>query len=115
KRFIIPITYLYHIYNSTTVFSSLSLHAALPISAGRRCLAHEDRPSASRREPDAGDARCGCRPARRTLGRCGSGQPPVDGAGNDRERKSTRLNSSHVKISYAVLCVKIKMEDERGK
>src|SRR5207342_3886139 len=27
---------------------------------------------------------------------------------NDRDRKSTRLNSSHVKISYAVFCLKKK-------
>src|SRR6266700_2745210 len=26
--------------------------------------------------------------------------------GDDRDRKSTRLNSSHVKISYAVFCLK---------
>src|SRR3989442_9527031 len=32
------------------------------------------------------------------------------GAGNDafRDRKSTRLNSSHVRISYAVFCLKKK-------
>src|SRR5690606_42149275 len=28
--------------------------------------------------------------------------------GGDRDRKSTRLNSSHVKISYAVFCLKKK-------
>src|SRR5436309_9111440 len=35
-------------------------------------------------------------------------------AGNqlcDRDRKSTRLNSSHVKISYAVFCLKKKKRD----
>src|SRR5690606_41944440 len=30
------------------------------------------------------------------------------------DRKSTRLNSSHVKISYAVFCLKKKREDARG-
>src|SRR5436309_8921009 len=30
-------------------------------------------------------------------------------AGNRRDRKSTRLNSSHVKISYAVFCLKKKI------
>src|SRR5699024_12705422 len=29
-----------------------------------------------------------------------------------RDRKSTRLNSSHVSISYAVFCLKKKMKDE---
>src|SRR5436305_2389369 len=30
------------------------------------------------------------------------------GAGGRRDRKSTRLNSSHVRISYAVFCLKKK-------
>src|SRR5690606_41108685 len=33
--------------------------------------------------------------------------PNGDGI-NDKDRKSTRLNSSHVKISYAVFCLKKK-------
>src|SRR5690606_42135474 len=37
-------------------------------------------------------------------GEIGSARPPVDRA----DRKSTRLNSSHVKISYAVFCLKKK-------
>src|SRR5690554_7315553 len=37
----------------------------------------------------------------------------VVGAGQDgqRDRKSTRLNSSHVRISYAVFCLKKKNND----
>src|SRR5690606_41039718 len=45
-----------------------------------------------------------------------SGQPsPAVGPG--RDRKSTRLNSSHVKISYAVFCLKKKtmQENECGR
>src|SRR5690606_40128193 len=30
------------------------------------------------------------------------------------DRKSTRLNSSHVKISYAVLCLKKKKEEQKN-
>src|SRR5690554_7626586 len=33
----------------------------------------------------------------------------VDGAIGDQDRKSTRLNSSHVRISYAVFCLKKKI------
>src|SRR3989442_6794037 len=33
---------------------------------------------------------------------------PVESAGVERDRKSTRLNSSHVRISYAVFCLKKK-------
>src|SRR6266498_1988707 len=41
---------------------------------------------------------------------CGSPRPglPSGGAGTARDRKSTRLNSSHVRISYAVFCLKKK-------
>src|SRR5690606_41512007 len=34
--------------------------------------------------------------------------PALNGLTNIRDRKSTRLNSSHVKISYAVFCLKKK-------
>src|SRR5690606_41466584 len=34
----------------------------------------------------------------------------ADGLTNRQDRKSTRLNSSHVKISYAVFCLKKKNE-----
>src|SRR5436305_9286335 len=49
----------------------------------------------------AGDGAAGLRP-----GRCIFGM----GMGNsaDLDRKSTRLNSSHVRISYAVFCLKKK-------
>src|SRR5436309_11181425 len=44
---------------------------------------------------------------------------PADGAQSHpddaRDRKSTRLNSSHVKISYAVFCLKKKKKQERHK
>src|SRR5690625_6211165 len=33
-------------------------------------------------------------------------------AGGQRDRKSTRLNSSHVAISYAVFCLKKKRESQ---
>src|SRR5699024_11703553 len=34
------------------------------------------------------------------------------GAGSGRDRKSTRLNSSHVSISYAVFCLKKKLHSK---
>src|SRR5690349_23941771 len=51
-------------------------------------------PAPARRAPRAPAA--GARDARRA------------GAGARRDRKSTRLNSSHVEISYAVFCLKKK-------
>src|SRR5690606_41872943 len=38
-------------------------------------------------------------------------EPAVNPDGRERDRKSTRLNSSHVKISYAVFCLKKKITD----
>src|SRR5690625_6400132 len=44
------------------------------------------------------------------------GQPPPRrlerGTRRDRDRKSTRLNSSHVAISYAVFCLKKKKDQK---
>src|SRR5690554_7526930 len=51
------------------------------------------RPAAGRRSPPG--------PGR-------AGPPPGD-------RKSTRLNSSHVRISYAVFCLKKKKKDQKKK
>src|SRR5690606_40279734 len=58
------------------------------------------RPSDAHRRPRA--------PSRRRAdGRRAAGATPED-------RKSTRLNSSHVKISYAVFCLKKKIERTRS-
>src|SRR3989442_3762226 len=38
---------------------------------------------------------------------------PADAARLARDRKSTRLNSSHVRISYAVFCLKKKHQPSR--
>src|SRR5690606_41647159 len=43
---------------------------------------------------------------------CGSGRVLGGQRVGGQDRKSTRLNSSHVKISYAVFCLKKKKEDE---
>src|SRR5690606_41924029 len=59
----------------------------LPLSGGRQQHRTGPRPEPSRRDPDRAAAVVSC-----TLPRT----PP--------DRKSTRLNSSHVKISYAVFC-----------
>src|SRR3712207_8839318 len=91
---------------ATTEISTLSLHDALPISAADA----EERPLPPRppgrrrgRRLLAGDRRR--RPA-------GPERGAVPGGARDRrqagDRKSTRLNSSHANISYAVFCLKKK-------
>src|SRR3712207_8673521 len=90
---------------ATTEIYTLSLHDALPI--WRYTTIEESRrwaPLAS--GPKAGFRSCTSReeqwPSRRALLQYSRTDHPR------RDRKSTRLNSSHANISYAVLCLKKK-------
>src|SRR5690606_40588362 len=96
---------------AATGLYTLSLHDALPISAGRGgpvpCSpyhAHGVRGQSWNGKDD------GCPLAGPHVPRAGRAEPrPPGGSGAGRpDRKSTRLNSSHVKISYAVFCLKKK-------
>src|SRR2546430_14333115 len=77
----------------TTEIYTLSLHDALPICLGRGQL--------------RASSRC-----TRALQRASSPASTTDGRSNASsarsDRKSTRLNSSHSQISYAVFCLKKK-------
>src|SRR2546426_4520250 len=44
----------------------------------------------------------------------GAGGPDVHGGALAEDRKSTRLNSSHLVISYAVFCLKKKKKQNKG-
>src|SRR5206468_11292029 len=97
---------------ATTVLSTLSLHDALPICARRRTKRGND---LHRRQCQALTGRCRCRKGSVELGSAdGLGGGRVRSAGNESQlspgpdRKSTRLNSSHEQISYAVFCLKKK-------
>src|SRR2546427_9128580 len=79
---------------ATTEIYTLSLHDALPISSRSCGCSPSPAAGASRRS--------GFSDRRRLLG---------EGAGS-RDRKSTRLNSSHSQISYAVFCLKKKKNRE---
>src|SRR2546430_12829311 len=74
---------------ATTEIYTLSLHDALPISHNL---------------PLRGRIRDGHRGCRRTR----ESQHHAVGTDDVRDRKSTRLNSSHSQISYAVFCLKKK-------
>src|SRR2546430_11050977 len=78
---------------ATTEIYTLSLHDALPISS--KAVATQ-----SRRAPRADVAKA-TRSAARPEG------PKANTSGLE-DRKSTRLNSSHSQISYAVFCLKTK-------
>src|SRR5207302_11040700 len=93
---------------------TLSLHDALPIS---RALAQAAGARGNPRGLRAVGARFGLRSRldARASGTDGRrlGAERLEGVGDQRrhrgpDRKSTRLNSSHVKISYAVFCLKKK-------
>src|SRR5438445_5183764 len=59
------------------------------------------------RSPDRAQPRDGSLPRRATLAARG-GRTGAAGLPASRDRKSTRLNSSHANISYAVFCLKKK-------
>src|SRR5699024_12224245 len=86
--------YVFH-QSAATVISSLALHDALPISLVPRRA----------RVLDAG---CGSGRHGGYLAEAGHQVVGVDGDPELIDRKSTRLNSSHVSISYAVFCLKNK-------
>src|SRR3712207_8615103 len=79
---------------ATTEIYTLSLHDALPISPRRRAPVRPARPLPR-----------GHRDGVRAPGSVLPGAP--SGPGRE-DRKSTRLNSSHANISYAVFCLKKK-------
>src|SRR2546422_3524939 len=79
---------------ATTEIYTLSLHDALPICPAAREVA----------APGAVGQRHAARHPR-AAGRRGRPRPRHEA---DRDRKSTRLNSSHGYISYAVFCLKKK-------
>src|SRR5690606_41695773 len=109
-------TYSFVLDPSAPQFSPLSLHDALPIFRPLAAYLPVDRPDLGRvhghkKRPTATHTtRRGA-----DLGVSAANRPGLVSA-LDRvwlDRKSTRLNSSHVKISYAVFCLKNKMRVRR--
>src|SRR2546422_4141764 len=106
---------------ATTEIYTLSLHDALPISTHTTA----ELPSGEVRSAAAGRAtadqslvckECKHGPAHRVRPRPGHrAQQPSRGSSLphvERDRKSTRLNSSHGYISYAVFCLKKKKKHQ---
>src|SRR5437588_6995961 len=97
---------MFFLFNDTapTEIYTLSLHDALPISvASLACLLAEEfaRFAAGRRRIQQCDRRARHR----------ANQKRQKNAA--RDRKSTRLNSSHTVISYAVFCLKKKIQTKK--
>src|SRR3712207_9160749 len=88
---------------ATTEIYTLSLHDALPIFEVDQHVVADHR----------GDVEAGFaqhRPDRAQDGQVHARLEVFEGVGDARDRKSTRLNSSHANISYAVFCLKKKKQ-----
>src|SRR5205814_7902047 len=87
---------------ATTVIYTLSLHDALPISSDTAIVAGEVVLAAAV-----------IYLAYKTIDRLREDAKAFDDIeGLERDRKSTRLNSSHLGISYAVFCLKKKTKKQ---
>src|SRR5690606_41652403 len=94
-------------HTAPTATYTLSLHDALPISRPRKLRLDSTRIA----EPTLSAERMMIAPVtlgRRCFHRMRPCPAPSARAASTKDRKSTRLNSSHVKISYAVFCLKKK-------
>src|SRR5690349_23161536 len=90
---------------ATTEIYTLSLHDALPISAARATRGQTgSTPRAQRGSADGSSS------STRMLNWLQSLFKPEP---QREDRKSTRLNSSHVEISYAVFCLKKKKKKKK--
>src|SRR5207249_7162761 len=108
-------SFLFFLPPAPPLLSPLPLHDALPILPARP-RAHRaggggalSRRSTGHREDEHELLR------RRRLHGAARGERPAAGADcrHREDRKSTRLNSSHVSISYAVFCLKKKKKNKR--
>src|SRR3712207_7370566 len=87
----------------------LSLHAALPIWCPAEGV--EQRAPLAHRPREVGHPQLDVVQVPDLGGQYSPGRsPPLSGASGDR--KSTRLNSSHANISYAVFCLKKKKQNK---
>src|SRR5438132_5260045 len=90
--------FFFFTHTATTEIYTLSLHDALPISRRARAPG----------SVDLGHVPVGARPTAQPGRQLLEDEPGLD-------RKSTRLNSSHTVISYAVFCLKKKKNPARNK
>src|SRR5947208_11239642 len=109
--FIIFLSYFFFFFNdpATTEIYTLSLHDALPIS---RCHRPADSSVGAGRRRRRSEQGLGMIPHRSRSRRSRS---PWHRDVRPPDRKSTRLNSSHQIISYAVFCLKKKKKTKKYK
>src|SRR5438445_2988039 len=96
--------FFFFIDPATSEIYTLSLHDALPISR------FQERGVADLRRP-----RCAGRGVSQPAARGPLPVPVAGREGGEGDRKSTRLNSSHANISYAVFCLKKKKTERKNR
>src|SRR5690606_42017893 len=102
----------FHIVSPFSQLYTLSLHEALPIWAVSHAFTPEPQCSAKHSDaPVRKEQGAGSEPADRKsrFARTRRRRRARSRSHRRQDRKSTRLNSSHVKISYAVFCLKKKI------
>src|SRR5439155_24844951 len=104
ERLSFPVFYFFFNVPPTTEIYTLSLHDALR----SLCSAASTPSTIRKRRPRSHRAFAACT-------RCAATRTARSAASPARDRKSTRLNSSHVAISYAVFCLKKKKDTQSGR
>src|SRR5204862_7039923 len=99
---------------STTDIYTLSLHDALPISTRSSATSRRSVPRCLTPRCTSAPASTRRRHGDRSSPRSSTTSPPRSDVTHVEDRKSTRLNSSHVEISYAVFCLKKKKKRKRN-
>src|SRR2546430_13735532 len=99
----LSLSYFFFFFNdtATTEIYTLSLHDALPISTARSSASGG---APSRSASTSPLKACISAPTGSRSAKSGGARRPI----SRKDRKSTRLNSSHSQISYAVFCLKKK-------
>src|SRR3712207_8227656 len=92
---------------ATTEIYTLSLHDALPICRCPSPVRHHQRQSGA---GGGEEPRCPARPVTTSRSGCSRSSAWSCCSAGCLDRKSTRLNSSHANISYAVFCLKKKQK-----
>src|SRR5258708_29284581 len=109
----LPFLYFFFFFNdtATTEIYTLSLHDALPIWRTARRRRHAFRPGLVHLRGLRGRTRADQR-RQDEKSRCNLALAHPDREVREGDRKSTRLNSSHQIISYAVFCLKKKKKQQ---
>src|SRR2546430_9841055 len=89
----------------TTLFRSLLLSVSLSVSQPSAAAAAGAKPVPAVADAEALRLALGRAEGDKELLAMRGAAPEVGDAGAQRDRKSTRLNSSHSQISYAVFCL----------